>query len=104
MTKMTQNDLHTLKRELAISDWTHREKGGRYRVAEVSIPSGALADMLEEGDLMVHYEKIWEPWRQFSRLLSEWESKMRRYPQEGDGMADKKPVAWEKHFVGLKND
>lgn len=86
---MEKTEMWDIKRDLSRSDWTHREKGGRYRVTEVSIPSGALSDMLEGGDLVVHYEKVWEPWRQFSRLTSEWELKMRRYPQAGDGLVGK---------------
>ncbi|GEK48938.1 hypothetical protein HPA02_32210 [Bisbaumannia pacifica] len=81
------NDLWSIKRDLTLSDWTHRDKGGRYRVVEVTTPSGALADMLEEGDLVVTYESTREPWRQLARLLSEWQAKMRRYPQAGDGLA-----------------
>lgn len=82
---MEKGEMWDINRNLARSDWTHREKGGRYRVTGVSIPSGTLADMLEKGDLIVRYEDVRESWREFSRLLSEWEAKMRRYPQSGDG-------------------
>lgn len=81
------NELYPIKRELMLSDWTHKEKGGRYRVIEIATPSGALADMLQDGELVVIYESTKEPWRMFSRLLSEWEKKMRRYPLAGDGLA-----------------
>lgn len=50
------NELYPIKRDLTLSDWTHKEKGGRYRVVETTIPSGVLADMLRTGELVVIYE------------------------------------------------